>query len=747
MPDTDINSQVDTSHFTSTQDSKSRNFFSRLSVASKLVGGLSVLAVLGAVTGAAGLLSMSGVAGKLAQITDTAVPTVINADALEANIWESTKIAEEIVAEERREQLADLQAEITALNDQFDVTYAQLDEIVVDESLADELKVVSNAHKAFADISAQISVAHNEALAYEEKAKDLTVEFDGLGEDLIVALDEFATENEIEMAQLEEAGDQLLLRGASAAAINNLLGDLFETDYPSVEAALKLERLVFETRDLTKRFLLVEVPENTGEIRTEFDALVARAGPHLETLKRLAESDEDKADFDSLLSHFNEWVLFATEPDKLLDSHMDMLIAQRNVHGLIERLENEADRVSATLHVVSETARAMSRAADMDAASAVTTGQLIILALFLAVLVTSIALIYFVLQSTIRPINDMTDVMAKLSDGDHTVDVPHTDRIDEVGAMANAVEVFKHFLRENVDLSSRQEEEARQRKRAERITSLIASFEEASGELLTAVNSAAGHLNQNSTTLTMNAQQVKEQSMAVAAGSEEAAVNVQTVAAASEELSSSIVEVTRQIDDSSQIATTAMDEAGVTMTTMQSLGEASQKIGDVVGLITDIAEQTNLLALNATIEAARAGEAGKGFAIVASEVKTLANQTAKATEEIGKQIGGIQSISTDAALAIEKMANTISNMNDIASAVSQSINQQEAATREISRNVNEASNGTSEVSRNIADVSRIAQETETAAGEVAAAATDVGQHSEALSTHVREFLEGIRDAG
>lgn len=726
---------------------KGASAFSRLSVAAKLIGGLAVLAALGTFTGAAGLFSMGSVSARLAQITDVAVPTVFYADQLESNIWEATKVAEEIIGEEDLGDLDALKAELNDLSGKFQVTYAKLDEIVTDESLADELLRVSDAHTSFVDISTRMEAAHREELLEEAKAKELVAEFDTLGSGLIIALDEFAIENEEEMASAEQAGDRLVARGASAASVNSVLGQLFDTEYPAVEAALKLQRLVFEIRDQAKRYLLEESPENTRTIRADFEALIDRSLPLMETLDRLAESDEDKADFVTLRALFDEWVLFATEPEMLFDTHNDMLVAELAADTLIEELEIEADRVAEELLVVSTTANSMSERADMAAMSAASTGQLFILILFTVVLIVSVAMIYVVLKSTIRPIKDMTGVMSGLSDGDHAVEIPYTERTDEIGAMAAAVEIFKTNLIENAKLYREQQEEAaRREERSKRVNALIAEFEKVSGDMLSAVNGAASQLRDNSTTLTSNAQEVKEQSVAVAAGSEEAAVNVQTVAAASEELSSSIVEITRQIENSSEIASTAMNEAGTTMATMQSLGEASQKIGDVVGLITDIAEQTNLLALNATIEAARAGDAGKGFAIVASEVKTLANQTAKATEEIGNQIGGIQSISLEATRAIEGMSDTISRMNEISSAVSAAMTQQETATREISRNVTEASNGTSEVSNNITGVSRVAKETEVAAGEVLTAANGLGDHADTLSTSVNDFLEGIRRA-
>jgi len=179
---------------------------------------------------------------------------------------------------------------------------------------------------------------------------------------------------------------------------------------------------------------------------------------------------------------------------------------------------------------------------------------------------------------------------------------------------------------------------------------------------------------------------------------------------------------------------------------VQGLVKASQKIGDVVALITDIANQTNLLALNATIEAARAGEAGKGFAVVAAEVKNLATQTAKATEEIGTQINGVQGATRSAVEAIESIAKTIGEINGITSTIAAAVEEQSAATKEIARNVEQAATGTQEVSSNIGGVGQAANDTGTSATQVLAVARDLSKQSDTLKSVVIKFLAEVKAA-
>ena len=279
------------------------------------------------------------------------------------------------------------------------------------------------------------------------------------------------------------------------------------------------------------------------------------------------------------------------------------------------------------------------------------------------------------------------------------------------------------------------------------ITSQVAladNFEANIKAIVETVSSSSTELQGSAQSMSSTAEETSRQATAVAAASEEASTNVQTVASAAEELSKSVEEVGRQVGQSNKIAQSAVEEAQKTNEKVQGLAEAAQKIGEVVNLINDIASQTNLLALNATIEAARAGEAGKGFAVVASEVKSLANQTAKATEEIAAQIGAIQSATADAVSAIQGIGSTIGEISEIATTITEAVQQQGSATTEIAANVNQAASGTQEVSQNISGVTQAASETGEAATQVLAAANELSQQSEMLRDQVDSFLVEIR---
>ncbi len=333
------------------------------------------------------------------------------------------------------------------------------------------------------------------------------------------------------------------------------------------------------------------------------------------------------------------------------------------------------------------------------------------------------------------------------ADGDTAMRL-NADRADEFGEVARALAKFRAQLAE-VDRLRADQEQAKQAAEQEKHNAMMAladQFDAGVGKVVETVASTSHRMHESAATMTSTAEETNRQSTIAASSTEQAASNVQTVAAAAEQLSSSISEISRQVIQSSEIAANAVVEAKSTNKQIVGLNEASQKIGEVVELITDIANQTNLLALNATIEAARAGEAGKGFAVVASEVKNLANQTANATQEIGTQIGEIQGATQEAVRAIEGISTTIGEINQIAASISAAVEEQGAATREIARNVEQASNGTEEVTRSINSVTKAAGEAGDAASDIHGGVGELADLSTTLKSEVDKFLAQVRVA-
>ncbi|WP_339161392.1 methyl-accepting chemotaxis protein [Methylobacterium bullatum] len=364
----------------------------------------------------------------------------------------------------------------------------------------------------------------------------------------------------------------------------------------------------------------------------------------------------------------------------------------------------------------------------------------VIIAVFLTGLVFSLIVL---------PIRRLVAVLEGMAQGEIDTSIAEARRGDEIGAVGKAVEGIKAMVSakaaEQAEIK-RVAEAAAAQERKRTMIELADGFEAAVGGIVGMVSSSATELQVTAQQMSSNAAETAAQSITVAAAAEEASTNVSTVAAAAEELGSSVQEIGRQVSGSSDLAQTAVGEADQTLQLVQALSQASSRIGDMVGLISNIASQTNLLALNATIEAARAGEAGRGFAVVATEVKELAAQTARATEEIGTQIGQIQGVTGQAVSAIGSMTARIREINGVATSIAVAVEQQGAATQEIVRNVAQASTGTTEVTSNMSGVARASEETGAAASQVLSAASELSRQSEQLSAEVGRFLHSVRAA-
>jgi methyl-accepting chemotaxis protein len=501
------------------------------------------------------------------------------------------------------------------------------------------------------------------------------------------------------------------------------------------EASVQARNIIIETRE-----------QEMAGYRSRYDAATKAALDGADRLIALSDTPERKA-----------------APLKLRASIGDLfaIMDRSNTLGL----KNEADAAAKILLIEGSAARAKVREiiqprleiltaelrqARDDAERAVSAASAMLLAATVAGLLGAMALAAAIVAFGItRPMGQLVHVLQGMAKGDIEAEIKEAARGDEIGAIGRAVAGIKAMVAvkaaEQAEMK-RIADAAAALERKRTMVELADSFERAVGGIVGMVSSSATELQATAQTMTTTASDTASQSVTVAGAAEEAAANVQTVAAAAEELGSSVQEIGRQVSGSSDLAQTAVGEADQTMQLVQALSQASARIGDMVGLISNIASQTNLLALNATIEAARAGDAGRGFAVVATEVKELAAQTARATEEIGMQIGQIQGVTGQAVSAIGSISTRIREINGVAASIAAAVEEQGAATQEIVRNVAQASTGTSEVTSNIASVAQASEETGAAASQVLSAASELSRQSEQLGTEVSRFLATVRAA-
>jgi methyl-accepting chemotaxis protein len=399
-----------------------------------------------------------------------------------------------------------------------------------------------------------------------------------------------------------------------------------------------------------------------------------------------------------------------------------------------------ADRLLASAHTYETAATGALTASQIHTRS-------IMMSVGLAVVLLGLMLSWLIGRSITRPLGGLSAAMVRLAQGDTATVIPAVDARDEIGAMARTVIVFRDNAIERQQLAATQDELSRTREqRSEAVAAMIKHFEASVGTALAKLRAAWQQLETAATALNGAADAVSAEARTAETRVGAASENVTSAAGSAEELAGSIGEIAVQAEKSTEVSARVVAEARRTGEAMQGLASAATRIGEVIGLIQAIAGQTNLLALNATIEAARAGEAGRGFAVVASEVKSLASQTAQATEEIAAQIGAIQGAAADAAGAITHVNEIIEEMSGIAASVAASVEQQNAAVSIIAEGVHKASTDARAGAEAMSRVAGRSQDARTTAAEVKAMADVLAAETENLDGEVRRFLDEVRAA-
>jgi len=484
-------------------------------------------------------------------------------------------------------------------------------------------------------------------------------------------------------------------------------------DGEAVSVQTLMQRLGFTQQETDK--LAEAVRNSDGLVRIGVEAMNLVEGKDAEGRPLAEPQPERDRQRAIILVHAPEYHAFKARIMKPLD----------DLYGLIEHRTNEAvQALQAQAHL----------------------WFLGVIGALVATVAAFLALAGFGYKALLRGYASIGAAMERIAAGDYATAVPGVARTDEVGAMARCLEAFKTGLADDAATRHAAAHAERERERRAQNHALAAAFEEAVGAVVQAVTGSAVELRGTAQSMAQMAGATATRSEEASRAMGDAASNAATVAAAAEELGSSVGEIARRVADAAALTRASSAEAGRTAELVRHLSEAAARVGDVVAVISGVAGQTNLLALNATIEAARAGEAGRGFAVVAAEVKELANQTARATDEISAQISGIQGATREAVLAITEIVTRIGDLDGVSAAIAASVEQQGATTQEIVRNVSQSANGAGALRVTIDGVASLAGDTGTAAEHVLDIAAGVSRQAGTLSTEVTRLLAQLRAA-
>ncbi|PKR54802.1 hypothetical protein COO20_08700 [Thalassospira marina] len=710
----------------------------RLGLRGRLMLAIVPIALLAASAAGIGIFSFEATRQQQNTVSEEAIPALITAQQLYAKTDSLTAIGRMVAAAENQDAVNSASANLESVENAISDDIARLGQLGVDAEilnsfssktgqLGSNIRLLSDTRMSLFSLGATLGER------VEQNAK-AAADIELLANDLGMNASMDLTDNASSLYSLIGSPDQ-------TSAAFETLNTLLDVNAVNVQNMGDLRANAFQIPATGDQVVAANSFEALDRVKFRADPLLTQLQKGIE---RIADDDEKahgQKQFDIIHANLNpnaDQNLFDLQRKRLetIDTVEDILSQNNSISAdiaqsaqqVLEQMQNKIDNAN---HAVEETIEA---------------SKTVMIAVILAVIVISGLILWlYVQRNLLRRLIGLNRAMARLAGGDLNTPVIDKGR-DEIADMAVAVETFRENGLEAQRLRTENEaaEERAEQLRRQTLLEMADGFETTVNTLVSELVEAAGDMGNTMSKMADNAGNNVARAMEVTNASQDASRNVSSVSSATEELSASVREIERQISKAEEISQNAVDQARRSDETVRQMSETASRIGEVIDLITNIADQTNLLALNATIEAARAGDAGKGFAVVAGEVKNLATQTQRATDDIGRQIEEMRTVSNDAVEMISAIAHTIGEMDVISASIGAAMRQQGAATGEIASGSEEAANGVRHVSDNMESVSHTANMVQDLASHAREVAGELLRKTQNLQLEANNFVSRVR---